>query len=143
MCLIVEKNTEEKIAEEDIICYKKLNVCPRTDGTYRLISLYQLFEYKLNVLYKTTFEPKELTSDVGYESGVFYANRDVSNYYSTFPYFLLKTYQKGFHSYKELDEKKRYETGFTVKCVIPAGTKYIEDKTGLICSEAIKIIEIL
>ena len=143
MCLIVEKNIKEKIAEEDIICYKRLDVYPRPDGTYRLVSLYQFFEYKLNVLYKTTFEPKELTSKVGYESGVFYANCDATDYYSTFPYLLLKVYQKGFHSYKKLDKINRHEEGSTVKCVIPAGTKYIEDKTGLICSEAIKIIEIL
>lgn len=143
MCLIVEKNTKEKITEEDIICYKRLDVYPKLDGTCRLVSLYQFFEYKLNVLYKTTFKPKTLTSKVGYESGVFYANCHATNYYSTFPYHLLKVYQKGFHSYKELDEENCYETGFNVKCVIPAGTKYIEDKTGLICSEAIKIIEIL
>ena len=142
MCLIVEKNTEEKIAEEDIICYKRIDKYSTTKGI-KLVSPFQFFEYKLNKLYRTTFIPRELKSKIGYESGVFYATCEASNYYSTFPYYLLKVYQKGFHSYKNIPDEPSFKSECIVKCIIPAGTKYIEDKTGLICSEAIKIIEIL
>lgn len=143
MCLIVEKNIEEKIAEEDIVCYKTVDQCITIKGTNKLLSSYQNFNYKLNKLYKTTFKPKELKNEVGFESQVFYANRKAKDYYSIFPYYLLKVYQKGFHSYKNIPDESRFKSECIVKCIIPAGTKYIEDKTGLICSEAIKIIEIL
>lgn len=142
MCLIVEKNIKEKIAEEDIICYKNVDIFNTTKGK-KLVSEYQYFEYELNKLYKTTFEPKLLTNKVGVLSKVYYADNESEIYYKKFDYIELKVYQKGFHSYKKnynIFDKDRYSN---VKCIIPAGTKYVEDRTGLICSEAIKIIEIL
>lgn len=139
MCLVVLKTTEEQIAEEDLICYKRLNY-PRG----KIIkSLHKGFEYVLGVLYTQQFSSHVLTGPCGTEK-VYCADAKSYNVYHKKPFILLKVYQEGFHSY--IDRKRAghcYQDEIIVECVVPKGTKYIKDSTGLMCSEAIILMEIL
>lgn len=147
MCLIVHKSAKEKIAEKDIICYKRLWY---EDGvSYHAVQ--QCFRYKLGKEYKTSFTLVEETSMLGvdfkfpdeYSIDAYkqYATKK-DEYGKPELYTRMKDvriYQQGFHSYSS--KKHKYERYPNVRCVIPKGTKYVKDKTGLICSEAIIIKE--
>jgi len=145
MCLIVKKGTKEKITENDIICYKKINLDSMQSES-------QGFQYESGKLYKTKFTIAPKDARLGYE--IFTADRIALDKYRKYfnddgeggdnRFFgatvsdKLVVYQEGFHSYKAKERDI-----CNVECIIPKGTKYVEDETGLICSEAIIINRIL
>ena len=137
MCLIVKKGTPIKIAEEDIVCYKKLDIYKVKDGM-ELKSPYQYFVYKLGEEYRTSFGIEE-NIEIG--ENAWWADNEVQEFYENFPEGELMSYNKGFHSYKE--NKPRHWDRPNVECIIPKDSQYVEDETGLICSESIIIIKIL
>lgn len=133
MCLYT-KQTEPKIAEEDIICYK----------FYRryneiLISPYQ------------GFMAPEIGIVANTELGKSYRSTDNGSYIHSFLGF--KRVDKGFHSFKTLEEIKHEVNGYwnnlglvIFKCIIPRGSSYYKgifgDRYESYCSNSIKLIEI-
>ena len=140
MCLIVKKGTKEKIAKNDIVCYKNVFLA----GSGRIISNIQDFEYKLGKLYTATFsivdDKLELAMNCWWADDI--SALKYSKYFIKQRTSDLVAYNRGFHSYKSR-ERDGYNRIPNVECTIPKGTKYIEDETGLICSEAIIITKIL
>lgn len=137
MCLIVLKNTEEKIAEEDIVCYKRIS--------FDRVSPHHFFKYEFNVKYDTTFSILEDGVEIGENSWFAdsVANQIYSKYFDIYSKSEeVKVYQQGFHSYKS-SKVIHFEREPNVVCIIPKGTKYIEDESGLICSESIIILHFL
>lgn len=112
MCLILNRDSEIKIAEEDIICYKIL----REDSEVYAISPYFDFEYIVGATYKINKKLKIRFGDNKYEG-------DDS-----------KFVDEGFHSFERLESAKAFliiRQGFLpsgcciYKCIIPKGTKMI------------------
>lgn len=139
MCLIVKKGTKEKIAENDIICYKDIE----KDTQGKLRSAIQWFNYTIGKIYTTELRRVD---NVEIGKNAYYADDTSRQRYEVYEEQekenMLVSYNRGFHSYKnkeivDCDRIPNYE------CTIPKGTKYIEDETGLICSEAIIINKIL
>lgn len=137
MCLIVKKGTPIKIAEEDIVCYKKLDIYKVKDGM-KLKSPYQYFVYKLGEEYRTSFGIEE---NIELGKNAWWADSRTEYFYKLFPLQNLMAYNQGFHSYKK-DEIRNWERP-NVECIIPKGSQYVEDETGLICSKSIIITKIL
>ena len=133
MCLYT-KQTEPKIAGEDIICYK----------FYRryneiLISPYQ------------GFMAPEIGIVANTELGKSYRPTDNGSYIHNFLGF--KRVDKGFHYIKTLEEAERevnkYKRKYDLvifKCIIPRGSSYYKgifgDRYESYCSNSIKLIEI-
>lgn len=130
MCLTLNSDSEIKIAEEDIICYKIL----REDSEAYATSPYFGFEYIVGATYKLDKKLKIRSGDLEYEGDVKFAD-------------------EGFHSFERFESAKAFliirqgflPTGCCVyKCIIPKGTRMICGKFGdfsSIVSEAIIIIE--
>lgn len=131
MCLYT-KQTEPKISEEDIICYK----------FYRryneiLISPYQgcrapEIGITTNANLGKSYRPK------GYD--LFHIN-----------FYNIRRVDEGFHSFKTLEEVKHKINGYRnldlviFKCIIPRGSSYYEgrfDRYESYCSNSIKLIEV-
>lgn len=125
MCLTLTENSEIKVAEEDIVCYKVLRKVSETYAT----SPYFGFEYIVGVTYKID---KKLEIFCGYEH---------------------KFVKEGFHSFERFQSAKAFlhlrrkllPKGCCIyKCIIPKGTRLIFgdfNNFSSIVSEAIKIIE--
>jgi len=130
MCLTLNSDSEIKIAEEDIVCYKIL----REDSEVYATSPYFGFEYIVGATYKLDKKLKIHFGDPKYEGDV-------------------KFVYEGFHSFERLESAKAFliiRQGFlpagccVYKCIIPKGTRMIFGKFSnfsSIVSEAIKIIE--
>lgn len=144
MCLVVIKGTPIREAEEDIICYKQIDI---TETGY--YSMVQRFQYFLGLLYSEHLEKdnKRTISEYSYADLIasdlfisqlasitsfdfrhsFYDWEDIEPY--------CDFYLKGFHSYKRNDRNRQRKPN--VECIIPKGSKYVEDSSGLICSSQI------
>ena len=130
MCLVVKKYAKKKTAVEDIVVYKALRISPFNNKELSSI-YYGRFIYKFNTLYKTKIEE---TFDIQFFD-------DISvDYYSKFDVNTLRSYGSGFHSAISL-ERLRNTFYSKYKCIIPKGSKYIVDRTGLVISDQIIIIE--
>lgn len=134
MCLIVEKSKKVKVAKENIICYKLLKKDLR--------SSIQNFQYELGREYETSLSKVDCGNLSSHWN---WCDQDSADAYQDIME-LCYAYQQGFHSYKT---KKRagwecsyyYISSFLLyKCTIPKGSEYIEDATGLICSNRIIIV---
>lgn len=134
MCLIVKKGKKEKIAKEDVVCYKALS----SD----LKSPCQYFGYELGRTYTTKFTK---INCYPYDGDWTFSDGIAMRYYQIYDWKNAIAYQEGFHSYSSLERMTKVCNEFEnmFECLIPKGTKYIEDETGLICSEAIIITKIL
>ena len=130
MCLTLNSDSEIKIAEEDIVCYKIL----REDSEVYATSPYFEFEYIVGATYKINKKLKIRFGD-NYEG-------DDS-----------KFVEEGFHSFERCESAMAFlnirrqflPAGCCVyKCIIPKGTRMIFGDFGnfsSIVSEAIIIIE--
>ena len=133
MCLYT-KQTEPEIAEEDIICYK---FYVRYDET--LFSPYQESRApEIGIITNTELEKS-------------YRPRDNGSYIHNLLGF--KRVDKGFHSFKTLEEAEREVNDcwnnldlVIFKCIIPRGSSYYKgifgDRYESYCSNSIKLIEI-
>ena len=131
MCLYT-KQTKPKIAEEDIICYKFY-----IRDNEILFSPYQ------------GFRAPEIGIVANTELGKSYRPTDNGSYIHNFLGF--KRVDKGFHSFKILEEIKHKINGYRnldlviFKCIIPRGSSYYEGRFDIYksyCSNSIKLIEI-
>jgi len=147
MCLITEQK-KAKIAEEDITVYKEVII-----GDEKCMSPIHGFEYKFNKLYTSaTLRPKSIIglrfaddfSIHDIRTGVYYfsdkkvniAGGEVVIDNKCCDYVVIS---KGFHAYTNFERDK----DINVKCIIPKGSEYFEDATGLIVSNQIIIKEII
>ena len=126
MCLYT-KQTEPKIAEKDIICYKFYRRYNKI-----LISPYQGFR----------------APEIGITAN---ANLGKSYIPENDHYYDFKRVDEGFHSFKTLEEVKHKVNGYRnldlviFKCIIPKGSSYYEgrfDRYESYCSNSIKLVEI-
>jgi len=144
MCFMIdEKYPFELVAEEDIVCYKKMDLFRDAEGTIYLKSpLYNykqtgsvitMVDYFLNKQYQATDKEQNCVQDliVGKSTMV----------------------GPGFHSYKAIDDEsifvKKYVSigmffsGNFIKCIIPKGTKYMMNSCECYVSTHIKFVEIV
>lgn len=132
MCLYT-KQTEPEIAEEDIICYK----------------FYRRWNKILFSPYQESRAP-EIGIVVNTELEKSYRPTDNGSYIHNLLGF--KRVNKGFHSFKTLEEIKHKVNGYRnldlviFKCIIPRGSLYYKgifgDRYESYCSNSIKLIEI-
>lgn len=130
MCLYT-KQTEPEIAEEDIICYK----------------FYRKYNETLVSPYQKVAAP-EIGIITNTELGKSYRPNDNGSYIHNFLGF--KRVDKGFHSFKTLEEIKHVVENnlylVIFKCIIPRGSSYykgiFDDRYESYCSNSIKLIEI-
>ena len=136
MCLITEQK-EPFIAEEDIICYKTGYRNKKFLRRTYFVSLCIMFRYRLNKIYKTDLE---LDTDIGnYWDGIVADHYGLNRVIETSN---LISVIKGFHSFATLDRIQGSQL-CTVQCIIPKGSEYYADATGLLCSNQIIIKKIL
>lgn len=135
MCLITNK--EIQVATEDITVYKELN--------QDLTSAIMGFQYKLNKLYKakltTTIKDSVSFCIIDTE----YLNTNFADWRKSVLSGELTCYEEGFHSsislQNMLDIKDEERETLIVECLIPRGTRYVEDFVGFIVSEQIIILK--
>ena len=139
MCLLTYQK-EPKILTEDLVVYKIL------ERDFRAYT-FKHFVYKVKKLYKTVITKIEINS---YEDDFLFCDDLDQNYYEPLIKDLnykegeMVAIQKGFHSAKSVERVKQisfYSNPFVVKCIIPAGSEYYEDETGLCVSNQIIIVE--
>jgi len=142
MCLITEQK-KPKVADKDIVCYKAGGYNKQKNIFW---GIYYCFEYELSKLYKTKL--KESTD-------CFYYDSEAIEQYGLNPFHfrpgklmeeLKKRYNiigSGFHSAESLDRLKREGRSEKAKCIIPKGSLYYKDKTGLLVSNQIIVEEII
>lgn len=125
MCLVTHQ-TEPLIAQKDIRAYKLF----RKD----LSSPHQGFQYERGKLYKTEF-----TFEVpGRWNGEFhYYDHEAINYYEMIDPQL--SIEKGFHGAINISRLGLKPHQIIIKYIIPKGSKYYLDGTGLIVSDQILI----
>jgi len=124
MCFIVDElDKKEKIAKDDIICYKvgrKYNKNWIFRDTF--LPLFRNFTYKIGKLYKKCY-PSRLIVEVPEFIPIRYSNGII---------------YEGFHSYKS-----KYTSYYAmhsyccVLCIIPKGAKYYENKTEYVSDQII------
>ena len=139
MCLLTYQK-EPKILTEDLVVYKIL------ERDFRAYT-FKHFVYKVKKLYKTVITKIEINS---YEDDFLFCDDLDQNYYKPLIKDLnykegeIVAIQEGFHSAKSVERVKQisvYSDPFIVKCIIPAGSEYYEDETGLCVSNQIIIVE--
>jgi hypothetical protein len=126
MCLVLRKDTKISIAEEDLIVYKKIGKI--TDNT--ISSYNRNYVYEFDKLYVTDIK-EDNSRELQYHditSLEYYRKLDKNN---------LKSLGSGFHSYAYPERQEKYYT--LQKCIIPTGSDYYQDETGLVISNKIII----
>ena len=138
MCLVVHRDTQKKIAEEDIIVYKEL----RHIYENVVSACYQDFNYILEKLYKTEIT-KETPNEVIHTC---FDCKDAEVLMKAYGDSWrinedLISYAQGFHSAMSQDRFKElsYYNSSIYECVIPKGSEYYENLSGLIVSNQIII----
>lgn len=135
MCLLTTWK-KPKTAIEDIVVYKVLEIKKLETSEIVLVSPYMFFTYNFNTLYTTEFEAEASDDPCPFDEEA-QENRDnmINNGIS---YWAIGS---GFHS--ALSEKRlQFNTSYYKKPfqgIIPAGSLYYEDSTGLIVSNQIII----
>jgi len=148
MCLIVLKGTKVQIAEEDIICYKRVAIT--SEEFLTVYSLYHSFVYEVGKLYTQPLKINEDVKDpmfadegaqgfcainlrINYEELL---SIPIFTWFASYGLPYVDIYSVGFHSYERKNEKGRRTN---VKCIIPKGSEYVKDGSGLIVSNQIII----
>ena len=122
--------TEPKVAEKDLIVYKEL-IRSGIPDVY--IAPYCPFKYELGKLYETEMQETDDDSSLDEDSSHWKQRlQDNDDYY--------KSIGPGFHS---ATSKKRLEATnwCLMECIIPAGSLYYADGTGLLTSDQIIIVK--
>lgn len=136
MCLVVHRDTQKKIAEEDITVYKEL----RHIYENVVSACYQDFNYTLEKLYKTEIT-KETPNEIIHTCFDYKDSVVLMEAYGDFwrTNVDLVSYAQGFHSASDQNRfKVSYYTSI-YECVIPKGSEYYENLSGLIVSNQIII----
>lgn len=134
MCLITDQK-KPKIAEEDMTVYK---ILLKSMGTYS--TMFELFKYDLNVLYETTIKK---SSDISCLDDI-----DEDALKKTFGQWKknpkLIAYGQGYHSAYEAERLKSLANefdGVIMECVIPKGSKYYDNISGLVVSNQLIVVK--
>ena len=125
MCLITFDPTVH-IAEEDMIVYKE-GKFPHNEKLFQ--SALRPFFYRKFSLYKT--EILESGSQAGYDNIV------TNFYYSSKSDRKIYSFGQGFHSALELKRLSGSSFYRNAEFIIPKGSEYIKDETGLLVSNKI------
>lgn len=134
MCLITDKQPE--VLTEDLETYKLVYKDTKVNS---FSAIHYPFEYKTNVLYSTTIETSTRLSP--------FDDISLRDYEQNFGITNDCFYGKGFHSALseqrliELEIYLDFSNTIIVKCLIPKGSVVIYDRTGLLVSNQIKILE--
>jgi hypothetical protein len=137
MCLITEQKKPIKI-RKDMVVYKLVR--PQGYNVFSPWADWNKYTYFLNKL-----NVEEMKYKIKGEWGR-YATRKAMRYYNCLKN--LTEVNEGFHSansLKGLDHLNTHPNDkvVAVKCIIPAGSLVFKDKTGLIVSNQIKLIEVI
>jgi hypothetical protein len=134
MCLITEQKKPIKI-RKDLIVYKRFRY-GKDKESFKPWNYMLDFNYTLNILHE-----QQMTHDNIFESwtdatsAIKYPQDQAERYTHV---------HEGFHSAATLNRVKMLiNVGCTAKCIIPKGSLIFKDKTGLIVSNQIKMIEII
>ena len=128
MCLIVTKKTKVKIAKTDMVIYKLFKNKIYDNAVF---SPYFSGTYTFGALYKTDLS---LSGEFSYFDDI--SHRAYTKYYER----ELLSYGKGFHGIKTLERLRKVSNiwnKYCFKCIIPKGSEYVEDSTGVIVSNQI------
>ena len=130
MCLITNWKSP-RMAKKDIVVFKNFD-CEFEDGLLSpyLGHVYQ--RYELNIT--NMVADNKFNTYMGY--AVLNAYPYCTEYNNTYTHI-----HEGFHAFTNLDYSSIYRLGLTTKCIIPKGSLYYKDKTGLIVSNQIIIGE--
>ena len=140
MCLITEQK-KAKIAKKDIKVYKEVEIYSNI-----ISSMVQGFQYIIGKKYSTELTPKPVS---GLRIGIDFKVQDeivamaYPQVFCAYGYRIttndnIKVISEGFHSFKT-----KARSYYNAICIIPKGSEYFEDKTGLIVSNQIIIKEII
>jgi len=152
MCLITTQK-QVKIAEEDIICYKTVNIHNNI-----ICSVFNTFVWTLGKLVKT--EITEIFSGHGYLTCFDSIDSNTNSINGKLPHQLLdneirelgiRCFEQGFHSAKT---KERIEYRLQIyddeelmeklaECIIPKGSEYYENNNDLMISNQLIMVKIL
>ena len=130
MCLITTQKTA-LIAEKNITVYKV--ICKD------LSAIFQEFKYDINVLYETKIKASEQWDVLGVHDEWLFDNYP-DNSWRRHPDLICLG--EGFHSIKDKEnafilKNQLYLSVIVFKCVIPKGSEYYIDASGLIISNKI------
>ena len=130
MCLITNWKSP-RMAKKDIVVFKNFD-CEFEDGLLSPYRGHVYQRYELNI-----------TNMVADNKFCSYMGNAILDAYPDFasdnnPYTHV---HEGFHAFTNLDYSSIYRLGLTTKCIIPKGSLYYKDKTGLIVSNQIIIGE--
>jgi len=144
MCLITLADKKVQIATEDITVYKYLDISEDDYivGKAYIKSPYNDFTWEMNTLYETELVILPFI-DTDSDNNILYGDKIAADYYEAFmnrePNNKLIVVTEGFHSYFTLERAKSKSCIF--EAVIPAGSEYLLDETGLVVSNKVKIIK--
>ena len=155
MCLLTNQ-IKPKIADRDIIVYKKLIRLYSCDyGITKLVSLFKShFEWIIGKTYKTrmTVYPHKKSPDKQYfdilvQDAYLNVVEQKDRYHPNCKHLVkvpkcsrTRCVVEGFHAFTTLDRGGRYKDDLYI-AIIPKGSKYYTDKTGLIVSDQMKILK--
>jgi len=135
MCFMIdEKYPFELVAEEDIVCYKKMDLFRDAEGTIYLKSPLYNFKQTGSVITMVDYFLKQYQATDKEQNCV----QDLIVGKSTMV-------GPGFHSYKAIDDEGltgMFFSGNFIKCIIPKGTKYMMNEKCYV-STHIKFVEIV
>lgn len=133
MCLITEQKVA-LIAENDIECFKKVIIIKDS-----ITSAFYNFKWEYNKIFKTKIVVKTIKLD---SKSCFYDIASSDYYMTHFSSELLQSISEGFHSFLNVRSVGEFERlGATiVNAIIPKGSEYFVDKTGLIVSNQLIIL---
>ena len=132
MCLLT-RQTEPIILKEDKVVWKLMFI--NEDG--EVSSLFYYFKWVIGRLYKCNISIGDDVTSYDDKQGMLY--RDKS--YNLKPGVI--SIDKGFHSFNNLEYAQEIvDYGeYIYECIIPAGSEYYEDETGLCVSNQIIIVK--
>lgn len=133
MCLIVEKSTPVQVAEKDITVYKSIHSASM-DGNYCCPYYQRNFLYRKDRVYKTKIKSDNFSKEDYQHS---FADQTAEEAYCSFNKQELIAYGEGFHSCKDIVRALSLSHNAIAEFLIPKGTRFVCDVTGLIVSEAI------
>lgn len=137
MCLITIQN-DPCIAQEDLIVYKSF--LKNTDENI-FKTPFQFFTYEINKLYETEIKLVKKTEFIGIEA---FDNDSIDKSKLDFDvHKYINVISNGFHSLKYPDRIDTDSIGLfglkIVECIVPKGSFYYTDNSGLIVSNKIII----
>jgi hypothetical protein len=129
MCMMINRNEFPKIVEqEDIEVFKAFYIFAG-----KLCSPYQTFEYEPDTLYHA-----EIGEEHNYNEQCPFDEKERDDY-SNDPSYSIKYISTGFHSAVTSERLGELYNKVIVKCIVPKGSLYLTNRSGLMVSNQIFI----